>query len=137
MFVIHLHAKFHMPSSSGSLLLTIKPKPKWRLRAAAMLSYSIEKQYQNKSYTVVCLGSTLEVNSSLRARSLPPYINLVDCENLCSVYPRFSELIGGGMSDTAESTYSSQTGATVIQDSNFPINSNFYFTLRFVSFFFF
>jgi hypothetical protein len=95
MLVIYLQAKFHMPSYSGSLLLAIKPKAKWRLHAAAMLPFSIEKHYQNRRCTIVCLGSTWEMNSSLRARSHPPYTIIVDCENSCRVYPRFNGLIGG------------------------------------------
>jgi hypothetical protein len=38
-FIIHILAKFYMPSCSSSLLITIKLKAKYRIHAAAMLFY--------------------------------------------------------------------------------------------------
>jgi len=47
--MICFHTKFHMPSSDGSLVIAIKPKTKFRLRAAAMLLlYILQHRYLTK-----------------------------------------------------------------------------------------
>jgi hypothetical protein len=48
-FMIYLHAKFHMPSSSGSLAITIKPKVKCTFCTAVMLKlYALKESSQKK-----------------------------------------------------------------------------------------
>jgi hypothetical protein len=37
----HLHTKFHVPNSNGSLTITIKLKAKYRFHAAAVLLFYI------------------------------------------------------------------------------------------------
>lgn len=48
MLMIGLLITLHMPSSSGSFIIAIKPKPKDRLHAAAiLLSYTEKEPYQS------------------------------------------------------------------------------------------
>jgi hypothetical protein len=39
--MIHLHTKFHVPNSSGSSIIAMKPKDKEDFRAVAMLVFYI------------------------------------------------------------------------------------------------
>jgi len=41
--MMYLHTRFHMPSSSGSLVITIRPKPEYRLHVTAMLFCILHK----------------------------------------------------------------------------------------------
>jgi hypothetical protein len=41
MFMIYRRTKFHLPSSSGSLIIAVKIKPKDNFRTAAMLLLTI------------------------------------------------------------------------------------------------
>jgi len=51
MVMICLHAKFHIPSSSGSLVTSIKPKAKYRIDSASiLLFYIFRKKKLNKSF---------------------------------------------------------------------------------------
>jgi hypothetical protein len=46
MWMLYLHIKFHMPNSSGSLVIDIRPKPKYThtfCSAAIYLSYLLQK----------------------------------------------------------------------------------------------
>jgi hypothetical protein len=48
MFMIYVHTKFHISSSTDSLIIAVIPKGKCRFRVIAM--FSIYKQYFHKSY---------------------------------------------------------------------------------------
>jgi hypothetical protein len=48
-FMVYLRAKFHMPSSSNSLVIVIKPKAKENFcTAATSLFYVLEKRLEQK-----------------------------------------------------------------------------------------
>lgn len=48
MHMVCLRTTLHMPSASGSFIIAIKPKPKDRLHAAAiLLSYTEKEPYQS------------------------------------------------------------------------------------------
>jgi hypothetical protein len=44
MFVIHVRAKFHMPGSSASLVIAIKPEAKYRFHTATILLFYIVQE---------------------------------------------------------------------------------------------
>jgi len=69
--MIHLHTTSHVLSSSGSLIITIKPKTKYSLHAAAMLFfYSLQKITTPKvAYTVKMYYCTSFQYSKLRGVS--------------------------------------------------------------------
>jgi len=50
MFIFHVYGILHMPSSSGSLVLVVKPEAKQRLRAFAIFVLRSKNLPQQKSY---------------------------------------------------------------------------------------
>jgi len=53
MIIIYLSAKFHMPTSNGLLLMTIKHKAKHKFCTVAMLLfYILQKYYLNKRHNI-------------------------------------------------------------------------------------
>jgi len=53
MFTVHLHTKFHMPNTNGSLLIINTPKYKHRFHVAIMLFYILQKFHTFQRYIKV------------------------------------------------------------------------------------
>jgi hypothetical protein len=58
--MIYLRAKFHLPDSNGSLVITVKPIDKYRFPAAAfLLSYTLEKRNRLSNNCILFRGYEL------------------------------------------------------------------------------
>jgi len=57
-FIIYLRPKFHISSPSDSLVIAVKSKLKYKIRAAAMFYYILQKIYHNKHYIFLDLYYT-------------------------------------------------------------------------------